>query len=208
MLMTCCASGGRGHQCDGEPRVDGGAAALRLRPRAPQSSRPAGGTSLLFFNFHACGTLPHRSAYAYWFAAALGAAWPCLASCFKRGNGDVNEATQSLGMSIRHVQAPRLRAAHPSPSLAPVQTVSPGMHVAQAVSRAQHVDTRHQVWKELGILGDTVFPTVAPFIRVRTPRRHPDETLAVVLTLPAIALSVDACLRRCSIRRLHPVQDT
>ena len=36
----------------------------------------------------------------------------------------------------------------------------------QAVSRLQHVDTRHQVWKELGVLGDTVFPTVAPFIRV------------------------------------------
>ncbi len=44
------------------------------------------------------------------------------------------------------------------------------MRLLQAVSRAQHVDTRHQVWKELGILGDTVFPTVAPFIRVRTPR--------------------------------------
>ena len=45
--------------------------------------------------------------------------------------------------------------------------------MAQAVSRLQHVDTRHQVWKELAVLGDTVFPTVAPFIRVRRPECIP-----------------------------------
>ena len=37
----------------------------------------------------------------------------------------------------------------------------------QAVVRQQHVITRHAVWKELGVLGGTVFPICAPFIRVR-----------------------------------------
>ena len=40
---------------------------------------------------------------------------------------------------------------------------------SQAVVRQQHVASRHAVWKELAVLGATVFPTCAPFIRVRSP---------------------------------------
>ena len=37
-----------------------------------------------------------------------------------------------------------------------------------AVQRAGHVESRHQIWRDLGVLGNCVFRNCAPFIRVRS----------------------------------------
>jgi transcription elongation factor SPT6 len=38
----------------------------------------------------------------------------------------------------------------------------------EAVQREGHVESRHQLWKDLGVLGNRVFRNCAPFLRVRS----------------------------------------